>query len=95
MSHVDAPLTPTVASWVARYLESGKVGLADRTSSPQHSSTPHPGHGRGTRRTAPPQAQVINVVLRGREVAAVVQTWFQGMNPLLGDRVPARALRRA
>ena len=31
--------------------------------------------------------------LRGRDSAAVVQAWFQGMNPRLGDVAPARLLR--
>ena len=32
-------------------------------------------------------------LLREKDSAAVVQTWFQGMNPQLGDVAPARLLR--
>jgi hypothetical protein len=35
----------------------------------------------------------IALLLREQDSAAVVQAWFQGMNPLLDDRAPARALR--
>lgn len=31
-------------------------------------------------------------LLAGRDTPAVVQAWFQGMNPSLGDRAPARVL---
>jgi transposase InsO family protein len=33
---------PTVATWVARYLEAGEAGLTDRPSTPRHSSTRTP-----------------------------------------------------
>lgn len=32
-------------------------------------------------------------ILRARDADAVVQAWFQGMNPLLDDAAPARLLR--
>lgn len=31
-------------------------------------------------------------LLSAREPAGVVQAWFQGLNPQLGDRAPARVL---
>jgi hypothetical protein len=36
--------------------------------------------------------QVVEM-LQGRDSAAVVQAWFQGLNPRLEDRSPARLLR--
>jgi hypothetical protein len=38
-------------------------------------------------------AYSVAVLLREREGAATVQSWFQGMNPRLGDQAPARVLR--
>jgi hypothetical protein len=38
-------------------------------------------------------AYFIASLLREREVASTVQSWFQGMNPELNDRAPARLLR--
>ena len=38
-------------------------------------------------------AYSIAVLLREREGAATVSSWFQGMNPRLGDQAPARVLR--
>jgi hypothetical protein len=38
-------------------------------------------------------AYSIALLLCKREGAATVQSWFQGMNPQLGDRAPARVLR--
>lgn len=35
----------------------------------------------------------IAALLRGRDSAAVIQAWFQGMNPRLDDVAPARLLR--
>jgi hypothetical protein len=35
----------------------------------------------------------VALLLREHESVAVVQAWFQGMNPLLDDRAPARVLR--
>ena len=35
----------------------------------------------------------IAALLRGKDSAAVVQAWFQGMNPRLDDVAPARLLR--
>jgi len=35
----------------------------------------------------------VAVMLREHDSPAVVQAWFQGMNPLLEDRAPARVLR--
>ncbi|QGG39893.1 hypothetical protein [Aeromicrobium yanjiei] len=35
----------------------------------------------------------IAALLRGKDSAAVVQAWFQGMNPRLDDLAPARLLR--
>lgn len=35
----------------------------------------------------------IGALLREKDSAAVVQTWFQGMNPRLDDVTPARLLR--
>jgi hypothetical protein len=38
-------------------------------------------------------AYYIAALLRERESPATVQSWFQGMNPQLNDRAPARLLR--
>jgi hypothetical protein len=38
-------------------------------------------------------AFAIATLLRTREGAATVQSWFQGMNPQLNDQAPARVLR--
>lgn len=38
-------------------------------------------------------AYYIAAVLAEREAPGVMQTWFTGMNPELGDRAPARLLR--
>jgi hypothetical protein len=38
-------------------------------------------------------AYSVAVLLREREGAATVSSWFQGMNPRLGDQAPARVLR--
>jgi hypothetical protein len=38
-------------------------------------------------------AYSIAMLVREREGAATVQSWFQGMNPRLGDQAPARVLR--
>jgi hypothetical protein len=38
-------------------------------------------------------AYSIALLLREREGAATVSSWFQGMNPRLGDQAPARVLR--
>jgi hypothetical protein len=38
-------------------------------------------------------AYSIATLLREREGAATVQSWFQGMNPELNDQAPARVLR--
>lgn len=38
-------------------------------------------------------AYQISALLRQRDSAAVVQAWFQGMNPQLDDVAPARLLR--
>jgi hypothetical protein len=38
-------------------------------------------------------AYSIAMLLCEREGAATVQSWFQGMNPRLGDQAPARVLR--
>jgi hypothetical protein len=38
-------------------------------------------------------AYSIAVLLREREGVATVSSWFQGMNPRLGDQAPARVLR--
>lgn len=38
-------------------------------------------------------AHRIMTLIEQSEGAAVVPTWFQGMNPQLGDRSPARVLR--
>ncbi|WP_104088031.1 hypothetical protein [Cryobacterium sp. N19] len=35
----------------------------------------------------------VMALLRDREAASTVASWFQGMNPELGDVAPARALR--
>lgn len=35
----------------------------------------------------------IAALLRGKDSSAVVQVWFQGMNPRLDDVAPARLLR--
>ena len=35
----------------------------------------------------------VAALLREKDSPAVVQTWFQGMNPQLGDVAPARLLR--
>lgn len=52
--------------------------------------------------TRTPSAEVVQrlrtafyvmALLRDREAAATVASWFQGMNPELGDVAPARALR--
>ena len=49
-----------------------------------------------------PSTEVVNrlrmayrvaALLREKDSAAVVQTWFQGMNPRLDDVAPARLLR--
>ncbi|GAB2460338.1 hypothetical protein GCM10027062_44940 [Nocardioides hungaricus] len=49
-----------------------------------------------------PSAQVVRrlrtayhaaALIREKDSAAVVQSWFQGMNPRLGDVAPARLLR--
>lgn len=37
----------------------------------------------------------IAALLREKDSAAVVQAWFQGMNPRLDDVAPARLLREA
>ena len=36
----------------------------------------------------------IAALLREKDSAAVVQAWFQGMNPRLDDVAPARLLRK-
>jgi hypothetical protein len=38
-------------------------------------------------------AYSIATLLREREAASTVQSWFQGMNPQLNDQAPARLLR--
>jgi hypothetical protein len=38
-------------------------------------------------------AYFIAALLREREGAATVQSWFKGMNPQLDDQAPARLLR--
>lgn len=38
-------------------------------------------------------AYQVAALLREKDTAPVVQAWFQGMNPLLDDVSPARALR--
>lgn len=53
----------------------------------------------GTREPRPPVparlrlALQVALMLREHDSPAVVQAWFQGMNPLLDDRAPARVLR--
>jgi hypothetical protein len=37
----------------------------------------------------------VAVMLRERDSSTVVQAWFQGLNPKLGDHSPARLLREA
>lgn len=38
-------------------------------------------------------AYQAGMLLAQRDAPAVVQAWFQGLNPALGDRAPARVLR--
>lgn len=38
-------------------------------------------------------AYQVAALLRSKDATAVVQTWFQGMNPQLDDVAPARVLR--
>ena len=51
------------------------------------------------RRPAPAAEQRLRLahrvvtLIRASEGAGIVPTWFQGMNPMLGDRSPARVLR--
>ena len=40
-------------------------------------------------------ALILALLLSERDSAKVVQAWFQGMNPQLDDRSPARILRTA
>jgi hypothetical protein len=35
----------------------------------------------------------VAVLLKRRDSPEVVQAWFQGLNPMLSDRAPARLLR--
>ncbi len=51
------------------------------------------------RRPAPAAEQRLRLahrvvtLIRASEGVGIVPTWFQGMNPMLGDRSPARMLR--
>src|SRR5680860_1562512 len=38
-------------------------------------------------------AHRVVTLIRASDGAGIVPTWFQGMNPMLGDRSPARVLR--
>lgn len=40
-------------------------------------------------------AHDVVAVLRGMEPDSIISTWFQGMNPHLGETSPARVLREA
>ena len=68
---------PTVATWVARYLESGEAGLTDRPSTPRHSST----------RTPAAVVDLIETLRRGRKWSA------RRIHRHLVDRAVAISLR--
>ena len=38
-------------------------------------------------------AHRVVTLIRASEGVGIVPTWFQGLNPMLGDRSPARMLR--